>query len=163
MNARSNEVDPSVWWMIFAWQGNSCKCSSPGMRWGKGEREKETLSQKSTCFHRRLHLQSVGKFSLAKFALLFVRQIHLPLSQHKYLQIRLNSQVLNIGTVQAMQFDLTQKLLFLLNPPDYAPSCCSPLLLQVPPWCPSTYWKLICKNPVLCLMSLLDHPNHNTS
>lgn len=163
MNARSNEVDPSVWWMIFAWQGNSCKCSSPGMRWGKGEREKETLSQKSTCFHRRLHLQSVEKFSLAKFALLFVRQIHLPLSQHKYLQIRLNSQVLNVGTVQAMQFDLTQKLLFLLNPPDYAPSCCSPLLLQVPPWCLSTYWKLICKNPVLCLMSLLDHPNHNTS
>lgn len=103
------------------------------MRWGKEEREKETLSQNSTCFHRRLHLQSVGKFSLAKFALLFVRQIHLPLSQHKYLQIRLKSQVLSVGTVQAMQFDLTQKLLFLLNPPDYALSCCSPLLLQVPP------------------------------
>lgn len=48
--------------------------------WNGARGRKKQFSQKRTWFQRRLHLPSVVKFSLAKFALLFVRQIYFTLS-----------------------------------------------------------------------------------
>lgn len=56
--------------------------------------EKKSLPEKNSLPIRE-------KFSLAKFALISVRQI-LPLSQHKYVQIKLKSWVLNTATVQVI-------------------------------------------------------------
>lgn len=82
-----------MWWMTFAWQGNSYKRSRPGLR-QEGERSNFPRSALGS----RGAVTSHPWANPAELALLSVRQIQVSLSQHKYVQIRLKSQVLITAT-----------------------------------------------------------------